>query len=138
MRGGLDRRLHVLTTPGVHMILTCGEHIAIIPESEIEGIQRAVTGSCRVEPYPFLKCGSRVRVVRGAMEGVEGILVRKKNLYRLVLSVDMLAQSVAVEVQASDVETCGSESENRELHEQTTGAENNRLFDMDLPRMAMS
>jgi hypothetical protein len=48
-----------------------------------------------------------VRVVRGSLEGVEGILVRKKNLFRLVLSVDMLAQSVAVEVHASDVEPCG-------------------------------
>jgi hypothetical protein len=43
-------------------------------------------------------------VVRGSLEGVEGILVRKKNLFRLVLSVDMLAQSVGVEVAASDVE----------------------------------
>jgi hypothetical protein len=45
-----------------------------------------------------------VRVTRGSLEGVEGVLVRKKSLYRLVLSVDMLAQSVAVEIDASDVE----------------------------------
>jgi hypothetical protein len=45
-----------------------------------------------------------VRVTRGSLEGVEGILVRKKSLYRLVLSVDMLAQSVALEVDALDVE----------------------------------
>jgi hypothetical protein len=38
--------------------------------------------------------------------GVEGILIRKKNLFRLILSVDMLAQSVSVEVHASDVEPC--------------------------------
>ena len=57
-----------------------------------------------VEPHPFLKVGERVRVTRGSLTGVEGILVRKKNLYRLVLSVDMLAQSVGVEVDASDVE----------------------------------
>jgi hypothetical protein len=50
----------------------------------------------------------RVRVLRGALEGVEGILVRKKNLFRLILSVDMLAQSVAVEVSASDVEPCAA------------------------------
>jgi hypothetical protein len=64
----------------------------------------AVKGNFRVEPHPFLKCGERVRVIRGSLEGVEGILVRKKNLYRLVLSVDMMAQSVAVEIDASDVE----------------------------------
>jgi hypothetical protein len=51
-----------------------------------------------------LKCGERVRVIRGSLEGVEGVLVRKKNLCRLVLSVNMVAQSVAVEIEASDVE----------------------------------
>lgn len=104
VRGGLDRRLQVVTTPGVHMILFHGEQVAIVPEDEIQGIRRAVEGPFRVEPHPFLKCGERVRVTRGSLEGVEGILVRKKNLYRLVLSVDMMAQSVAVEIDATDVE----------------------------------
>ena len=104
LRGGLSRRLHVVTTPGVHMVLLCGERVAIIPEAEIQAIRRAVEGPFRVEPHPFLKCGERVRVTRGSLEGVEGILVRKKNLYRLVLSVDMMAQSVAMEIDAADVE----------------------------------
>ena len=81
-----------------------GERVAIIPEAEIQAIRKAVEGPFRVEPHPFLKCGERVRVTRGSLEGVEGILVRKKNLYRLVLSVDMMAQSVAVEIDATDVE----------------------------------
>src|SRR6185437_10847344 len=104
VRGGLNRRLQVVTTPGVHMILFNGERIAIIPEAEIQAIRKAVEGPFRVEPHPFLKCGERVRVTRGSMEGVEGVLLRKKNLCRLVLSVDMMAQSVAVEIDAADVE----------------------------------
>jgi transcription antitermination factor NusG len=104
VQGGLDRRLQVVTTPGIHTILFHGERVAIVPETEIEAIRRAVEGPFRVEPHPFLKCGERVRVTRGSLEGVEGILVRKKNLYRLVLSVDMMAQSVAVEIDATDVE----------------------------------
>jgi transcription antitermination factor NusG len=104
VRGGLDRRLQVVTTPGIHTILFHGEKVAIVPEAEIEAIRRAVEGSFRVEPHPFLRCGERVRVTRGSLEGVEGILIRKKNLYRLVLSVDMMAQSVAVEIDATDVE----------------------------------
>jgi transcription antitermination factor NusG len=104
VRGGLHRRLQVVTTPGVHMILYYGESVAIIPEDEIQAIRRTVEGPFRVEPHPFLKCGDRVRVTRGTLEGVEGILTRKKNLYRLVLSVDMLAQSVSVEIDGSDVE----------------------------------
>ena len=103
VRGGMNRKLQVVSTPGVHMILYRGEQIATIPEEEIQAIRRTVEGSFRVEPHPFLKCGERVRVVRGALEGVEGVLIRKKNLYRLVLSVEMLAQSVAVEIEASDV-----------------------------------
>jgi len=113
LRGPLDRKLQVVSTPGVHMILYRGEQVAEVPESEIEAIQRAVNGPFRVEPHPFLKCGMRVRVTRGALEGVEGILIRKKNLCRLVLSVDMLAQSVAVEVHAADVEPCATSGTTR-------------------------
>jgi transcription antitermination factor NusG len=104
VKGGQDRRLQVVTTPGIHTILFHGESVAIVPEAEIQAIRRAVEGPFRVEPHPFLKCGERVRVTRGSLEGVEGILIRKKNLYRLVLSVDMMAQSVAVEIDATDVE----------------------------------
>jgi transcription antitermination factor NusG len=104
LRGGSDRRLHVLTTPGVHSVLYNGERIAEIPKDEIEGIRKAVNSPLRVEPHPFLRCGDMVRVIRGSLEGVEGVLVRKKSLYRLVLTVDMLAQSVAVEIDAADIE----------------------------------
>jgi len=103
VRGANDRRLPVLTTPGVHMIISQGERVVSIPEHEIEAIRRTVEGKFRVEPHPFLQCGDRVRVVRGSLEGVEGVLTRKKNSYRLVLSVEMLAQSVSVEIDALDV-----------------------------------
>jgi len=101
VRGELDRRLQVLTTPGIHMILSDGKQTAVVPEDEIQAIRRSVDASLGVEPYPYLRCGERVRVRRGALEGVEGILVRRKSL---VLSVNLLAQSVGVEVDASDVE----------------------------------
>jgi transcription antitermination factor NusG len=113
VRGGIERRSLVVTTPGVHMILYNGERIAVIPSEEIEAIRLAVEGSFRVEPHPFLRCGERVRVTRGSLEGVEGVLVRKKSLYRLVLSVDMLAQSVAVEINASDVEPVSTPARSR-------------------------
>lgn len=106
VRGSLNQKLKVLTTPGVHMILHRGQEIAVLPDEEIESIQRAVNGAGAVEPHPYLKCGTHVRVIRGSLEGVTGILVRKKNKFRLVLSVDMLAQSVAIEVDAVDVEPC--------------------------------
>jgi len=104
VRATPGRRLQVVSTPGVHMVLSHGEHLATVPEAEIEAIRRTLEGSLRVEPHPFLKVGERVRVTRGTLEGVEGILVRKKSLFRLILSVNMLAQSVAVEIDAADVE----------------------------------
>jgi len=138
VRGGLDRRLQVVTTPGVHMILYRGEHVAFIPQPEIEAIQRAVHGSCRVEPHPFLKCGSRVRVVRGPLEGVEGILIRKKNMCRLVLSVDMLAQAVAVEVHAEDVEPCGGGADDKRKDSSSVYLGDSRLLRAGTARAAAS
>ena len=67
VRGGLNRRLQVVTTPGVHMILFHGEQVAMIPGVEIDTIRKAVEGPFRVEPHPFLKCGERVRVIRGSL-----------------------------------------------------------------------
>ena len=101
MAGG---RLATASTPGVHAILTRGNSLSVIPAEEMKAIQRALAEPSRVEPHPFLQCGERVRVSRGAMEGIEGILVRKKNLYRLVILVEMISQAASVEVEASDVE----------------------------------
>ena len=78
---GLGQRLQVMTTPGVHMILSHGDRVAIISKDEIFAIRRTVQEDCRVV-HPFLKCGERVRVTRGSLSGVEGILVRKKNVSR--------------------------------------------------------
>lgn len=104
VRGDSDRRLQVMTTPGIHMVLTHGERVAVIPNEELDAIKIAISSSVKVEPHPFLRCGERVRVTRGSLKGVVGILLRKKSVFRLVLSVEMLAQSVAVEVDAADVE----------------------------------
>ncbi|MGA3128856.1 MAG: UpxY family transcription antiterminator [Candidatus Korobacteraceae bacterium] len=104
VRGAQDRRLSIVTTSSVHMMLTKGDAPAVVPEDEIEAIRRSLEGRMNIEPHPFLKCGQRVRVKHGVLEGVEGILVRVRNLFRLVLSVEILNQSVAVEIDASSVE----------------------------------
>jgi transcription antitermination factor NusG len=109
VRDGLSRRLEVVSTPGVQTILFYGERVAIIPEVEMQAIQRMLDGPYHAEPHPYLKCGERVRVKNGSLKGIEGILVRKKNLYRLVISVELLARSVAVEVDAADLEPIHSQ-----------------------------
>jgi transcription antitermination factor NusG len=104
VREGSKRWLAVLTTPGVSSIVSCGGQPAAIPFAEIEGLKRVVDSTLGVEPHPFLKSGDWVRVKYGPIAGVEGILLRKKNVARLVLSVEMLGKSAAVEVDATDVE----------------------------------
>ncbi|MGH9403398.1 MAG: transcription termination/antitermination protein NusG [Terriglobia bacterium] len=104
VKGGLDRQLQMMTTPGVYSIVANAGRAAQIPEEQIDAVKRMVEGPLRAEPHPFLKCGDTVRVLSGPLQGIEGILVRKKNCTRLVLSVEMLMQSVAVEIDAWRVE----------------------------------
>jgi transcription antitermination factor NusG len=100
----LARKLPILTTPGVHSIVGMAGCPEPIPDFEILAVKRVMESSLAVEPHPFLQCGDRVRVLRGPLEGIVGILVRKKNAFRLVLSVEMLMKSVAVEIDAALVE----------------------------------
>jgi transcription antitermination factor NusG len=104
LRGGLDRRLQILSTPGVYAIVGCAGRPAVIPQAEIEAVYRLVESPLRVEPHPFLKYGERVRVKSGPLQGLEGILVARKNLFRLIISVEMLGRSAAVEVDIRSVE----------------------------------
>jgi transcription antitermination factor NusG len=104
LRGGLDRRLSILTAPGVHSLVGFAGVPAVIPDVEIEAVRQTIARPVPVEPYPFLKCGDWVRVKAGPLEGIEGILVRYKKLFRLVLSVHLLKKSVCVEVDAWMVE----------------------------------
>jgi transcription antitermination factor NusG len=109
LKGGLDRRQEIVTTPGMYAFVGPQNRAAVIPTEEIDAIRRAAESSVRIEPHPFLKCGDHVRVKAGPLEGVEGILTRKKNLYRLVLSVELLRQAVALEIDAHLVEKMSSQ-----------------------------
>jgi transcription antitermination factor NusG len=104
LRGPVHRWLPILTTPGIHTVVGFGGQPAMIPRSQIEAIRRVVESPVKAEPHPFIKCGDRVRIKVGPLQGLEGVLVRKKNLWKLLLSVEMLERSVAVEVDAAIVE----------------------------------
>ena len=104
LHGGLDRRLQLLTTPGVLWLVGFAGQPGAIRHEEIEAIRKVVERCPNVEPFPFLQCGDWVRVKSGPLEGIEGILVRKKNQSRLVLSVELLQKSAAVEIDAFSVE----------------------------------
>jgi transcription antitermination factor NusG len=104
LRGDLDRRLAIVTTPGVHGMVATGGKLSGIPEEEIQAVRRVIENRVNVEPHSFLNCGDLVRVKSGALRGLEGFLVRKKGLTRLIVSVSLLERSVAAEVDASTVE----------------------------------
>jgi len=104
LKGGIQRRLQILTTPGIYGLVSSAGQPAAIPDIEIDAIRRVLESGTRVEAYPFLKCGNWVRVKCGPLTGIEGILVRKKNISRLVLSVEILGTAASIEVAAFQVE----------------------------------
>jgi transcription antitermination factor NusG len=104
VRASSEWRTQVLSAPGVYCIVSIAGHPAPIPAIQIEAIQRAVGSSLPVEPHPFLHCGDWVRIKSGPLANVEGILVRKKGSCRLILSAELLQKSLAVEVDAFNVE----------------------------------
>jgi transcription antitermination factor NusG len=102
--GGLERRVDVLSTPGVFSIVSFGETAAEISSEEIAAIRRATLNRMAIQPHPFLTVGDRVRVVRGPLVGVTGILQKQKDACRLILSIELLGRSAAVEIDATIVE----------------------------------
>jgi transcriptional antiterminator NusG len=93
----------IVTTPGIIRIVSFGEKPAIIPNREIDAITRALACSTGAEPWPFLCQGQRARIRSGPLADIEGIVVRTNGHYRLVLSVEALCRSMAIEVEADNV-----------------------------------
>jgi len=100
----LQNRLRVLQLPSVIRFVSFGSQPSPIPEPEIEILRKGLQSDGKAEPHPYLKTGGRVRVKAGPFQDAEGILVRRKNLVRVVLSVELIMRSVAVEVDIADVE----------------------------------
>jgi transcription termination/antitermination protein NusG len=102
--------VEILKTRGLARIL--GERwdrLSPVADAEIESLQRVLTSDMRVLPHPYLQEGQRVRITHGPLSGVEGVFVRSRpNRGSLVLSVDLLHQSVAVEVECTLVVPVGS------------------------------
>lgn len=98
-------KLTVLKTPGVVRFigLTPGEPEPV-PDEQILSLKKLVESKEALDPYPYLKEGNRVKIRSGPLAGVDGILVERKGMHHLVLSVDILRQGVSVQVEASSVE----------------------------------
>ena len=100
----LGERLQVLQVPGVVQLVGSSGVPLALPQTEIETIRAALTKGVRAHPHPYLKVGSRVRISSGPLEGLHGILLRRKGKVRLVVSVDLIMRSISIDVDASEVE----------------------------------
>lgn len=96
-------RLPVLITPGVISVVGRGRIPVPVEDSEVEAVQRMVTAGARVEPWPYLEVGQRVRIEDGALCGIEGVLTSFKGSQRIVVSISLLRRSVALEIDRSAV-----------------------------------
>lgn len=96
-------RARVLQSPGVLQIVGNGRESVPLLDSEIEFLR---SGFCRqrIEPYRDLVIGERVRVRSGLMQGIEGTLVRRSSGLRFVLTVKLISQNAAIQVDAEDLE----------------------------------
>jgi transcription antitermination factor NusG len=97
------KRVSVLEVPGVVSLVGFGRTLAPLPDFEIEALRSSI-GQRKIEPHPYLVIGERVRIKTGPMAGMEGVLLRRKNNFRVVLALDAIMQCVAVEVDAHELD----------------------------------
>lgn len=99
-----QERLAVLQTEGVVKLVSTGTDLAPVDPKQIEDIRVLISSGIQMMMYPFLKVGQRIRVRGGALHGMEGILVARPREYTLVLSVDAIQRSIAVNIDSYQIE----------------------------------
>jgi transcription antitermination factor NusG len=102
-------RHRIVEIPGVVRLVGLSKTPIPIPDDEIEAIRRIVDSGFHSEPWKFLTLGQHVRVLRGPLEGLTGLLVAHRKSNRLVVAVSLLSRSVAAEVDAADTEPIESQ-----------------------------
>lgn len=103
VRMARKERVRVLQCPGVLHIVGNSRESIPLPDADIDFL-RSDFCRLRTEPYSDLVVGQRVRVRAGLMRGVEGVLVRKNNALRFVLTLGLISQHASIEVGAEDLE----------------------------------
>jgi transcription antitermination factor NusG len=104
VRFALRDRLRVLQIPSVANLVSFNGTPAVLPEAEIEALKAGLERGVKAVPHPYLKIGRRVRITAGPLEGLEGILIRRKNEFRFVISLDLIQRSIRLDIDAASVE----------------------------------
>lgn len=92
-----QQRVRVLNIPGVVSIVGFGDKPAPIPDSEIDAVESVLSSGLAAEPHAFVE-GQRIRVSRGRLAGLKGVVMQQKSGWRLVVSLTMLQRAIAVEL----------------------------------------
>lgn len=100
----LANRLQVLKVPGVVQFVGFQGSPAPLEDEEVESLRQAISSGMKAAPHPYLTVGRRVRVTAGPLSGREGILIRRKGLTRVVLSIGLIQRSVAADLDAQSIE----------------------------------
>lgn len=103
VRIALRDRRRVIEVPGFARLVGFNSLPCPLPEADIRRMKEALNKGVVAEPYPYLTVGTRVEIRNGPMQGMTGILLRRQNKCRVVISVDLIMRSMAVEVEAADV-----------------------------------
>ena len=97
-------RSGVLSTPGVAGLVRSGRDFATVAEMEIASLKVLCQSKSALVPWPFLQHGDKIRILRGPFNGVEGTVLTEKGMLRIIVSVEALCRSVAVEVDRHSIQ----------------------------------
>lgn len=108
VRLALRDRMRVVQIPSVVRLVGFGGLPTALPDTEMEIMRSGLSHGLHAEPHPFLTVGRRVRITAGPFAGLEGVLKRKKSSLRVVVTLELIQRSVAVDVEAADVQPLGA------------------------------
>jgi transcription antitermination factor NusG len=99
-----ETQLHVLKVPGIVNFVGSAHAPTAIPEEEIESVRAVLSSGIACIPHPFFQAGERVRIVRGVLAGIEGTFLRSTTDSKLVISIEMIQRSMAINIDGCDIE----------------------------------
>ena len=103
VRVALGDRLSLWQVPSLVRLVGFNGQPTALADEEIDTLQKGLTRQLNAEPHPYLTVGRRVRVASGPLRGLEGVVMHRKNGWRLVISLDLIMRSVSVEIEDTDL-----------------------------------
>jgi len=104
VHANIEDRLSILKTPGIVRLLGASGKPLPVPDEQVEAIRKLLESKLPFDPYPYFRKGKKVIVINGPLQGVTGIILERRGLSRLILSVDLIKRAVSVEIDNENVE----------------------------------